>query len=156
MAPKWQQFLKYKYIKLHGWNGWQLIIFGPDIDDYGQMGLRADYCLTIGSTFIFWHYRHLAPNHFPILRGNGSAWIFFNFLRALIYIGFSDTQFCSFVNGLKRRYVPIHCLLMSRDSKRNITTQNKAALGSRGHADTSLKIKNLRSIKTTGKLSLKF
>jgi hypothetical protein len=37
------------------------------------MGLRADYCLTIGSTFIFWHYRHLAPNHFPILRGNGSA-----------------------------------------------------------------------------------
>jgi hypothetical protein len=36
------------------WMKWLAInYFGPDIDDYGQMGLRADYCLTIGSTFIF-------------------------------------------------------------------------------------------------------
>ena len=38
-------------------------------------------------------------------------------------------------------------------SMRNLARRNKAALGSRGQAETSLKIEDLRSNKTTGKLA---
>jgi hypothetical protein len=39
-------------------------------------------------------------------------------------------------------------------SKRNYARWNKTALGPRGQAETSIKIEDLRSNKTTGKLSL--
>jgi hypothetical protein len=38
--------------------------------------------------------------------------------------------------------------------KRNIARRNKTAFGLRGHAETFLKVEDLRSNKTTGKLSL--
>jgi phospholipid N-methyltransferase len=54
----------------------------------------------------------------------------------------------------------IHQLLKKKDdlflysaSKRNYAKRNKTALGPRGQAETSLKIEDLRSNKTTGKLS---
>ena len=44
-------------------------------------------------------------------------------------------------------------LLMIRASKRNDARRNKTALGPLGQDETSLKIEDFRSIKTTGKLS---
>ena len=43
-------------------------------------------------------------------------------------------------------------IVICRASKRNFAMRNKTALGSRGQAVTSLKIEDLRSNKTTGKL----
>jgi hypothetical protein len=44
-------------------------------------------------------------------------------------------------------------LLMIRASKRNDAKRNKTALGALVRDETSLKIEDFRSIKTTGKLS---
>jgi hypothetical protein len=43
--------------------------------------------------------------------------------------------------------------LACRASKRNFARRNKTALGPQGQTETSLKIGDLRSNKTTGKLS---
>ena len=43
--------------------------------------------------------------------------------------------------------------LIARASKRHFSRWNKAALGPRGQTETSLKIEDLRSNKTTDKLS---
>ena len=47
----------------------------------------------------------------------------------------------------------IKALSICRAFKRNFPKQNKTALGPQGQAETSLKIEDLRSNKTTGKLS---
>jgi len=61
----------------------------------------------------------------------------------------------------KTKQNPKTCILSSIDiyiciiraSKRNFARRNKTALGSQGQTETSLKVEDLRSNKTTGKLS---
>jgi vacuolar-type H+-ATPase subunit C/Vma6 len=71
------------------------------------------------------------------------------------FIFFDKKKLQTLTQNIHEKFVVhnIKALSICRASKRNFPKRNKTALGSQGQAETSLKIEDLRSNKTTGKLS---